>query len=272
MRNRDLKILALSNLYPPDVIGGYEIACAQMVDGLRRRGHEVAVLAGLPRMPVSDPSHVWRRFQLVEESNWYTHDPWHHPLGQRIRDARSRQINAYNVHVMLQALDEFGPDVVYICNLVGLGGLGLLACLNYLKVPWVWQLGDNVPGLLCGDSSGYFPALAGEFSRQSHGFYIAVSRQLILQIAKSGVTLDGDVTVIPNWIVGDRSEPRTRYYRGGRLRIMSAGQVARHKGSDTLIEAAAQLRSQGKDDFQLDFYGRVSSPAILGVDPQAPPR
>ena len=40
-----MKILVLSNLYPPDFIGGYEIACAQVVDALRGRGLDVRVLA-----------------------------------------------------------------------------------------------------------------------------------------------------------------------------------------------------------------------------------
>ena len=37
-----MRIVVLSNLYPPDVLGGYEIACAQAVDALRQRGHRAA--------------------------------------------------------------------------------------------------------------------------------------------------------------------------------------------------------------------------------------
>ena len=33
-----VKILVLSNLYPPDVIGGYELGCRQVVEALRRPG------------------------------------------------------------------------------------------------------------------------------------------------------------------------------------------------------------------------------------------
>ena len=32
-----MKILVLSNLYPPDYIGGYECGCKQAVDALRAR-------------------------------------------------------------------------------------------------------------------------------------------------------------------------------------------------------------------------------------------
>src|SRR4051794_26459047 len=100
-----MKILVLSNLYPPDFIGGYEIACAQVVDALRRRGHDVHVLTTAPRTPVDEVPHVRRQFQLTEESNWYSTDLWTHPLGARLRDAESRFINAFNVHVLLTTLE-----------------------------------------------------------------------------------------------------------------------------------------------------------------------
>ncbi len=39
-----MKILFLSNLYPPHVIGGYEALCQEVVEGLAKRGHRVSVL------------------------------------------------------------------------------------------------------------------------------------------------------------------------------------------------------------------------------------
>src|SRR5437660_9548486 len=40
-----MRIAVLSNLYPPLVLGGYEVGAAQVVAELRRRGHEVLVLS-----------------------------------------------------------------------------------------------------------------------------------------------------------------------------------------------------------------------------------
>jgi glycosyltransferase involved in cell wall biosynthesis len=254
-----VKVLVLSNLYPPDVIGGYEIACAQAVDALRERGHAVWVLTAAPRTPVPEAAHVLRRLRLVEETYWSEHDLWFHPLAKTLRDAESRFVSAYNVHLLTAALEELEPDVVYVSNLIGLGGLALIACLQYLTVPWVWQLGDNVPVILCRTIDAVYPVLADEFSRQIEGHYIVVSQQLLHQIESQGVTLRGDVEVIPYWIVGERPRARTSFYRGGTLRIMSAGQVARHKGTDTLIEAAARLRDWGCTDFVLDVYGKAYS-------------
>lgn len=39
-----MKILFLSNLYPPHHIGGYGMLCLEVVEGLAKRGHDVTVL------------------------------------------------------------------------------------------------------------------------------------------------------------------------------------------------------------------------------------
>ena len=39
-----MRLLFLSNFYPPHQLGGYEELCAEVAQGLRARGHTVAVL------------------------------------------------------------------------------------------------------------------------------------------------------------------------------------------------------------------------------------
>ena len=39
-----MKILVVSNLYPPQHVGGYELGCRDVVEKLRARGHNVRVL------------------------------------------------------------------------------------------------------------------------------------------------------------------------------------------------------------------------------------
>ena len=60
-----MRILIITNLYPPHVLGGYEMACQSTADGLRVRGHDVAVLAGYaPMASYSDPPYVHRALAL----------------------------------------------------------------------------------------------------------------------------------------------------------------------------------------------------------------
>lgn len=43
-RQRAMKILVVTNFYPPHYLGGYELGCRDVVDGLRLQGHRVDVL------------------------------------------------------------------------------------------------------------------------------------------------------------------------------------------------------------------------------------
>ena len=193
------------------------------------------------------------------------------PLVVALNSAASRLVSAQNVHALSQLLDQFVPDVVLVNNILGLGGLGLMACLQYLKVPWVWHLGDCIPSMLCCKFGVYdqaIPALAGEFTRKLRGSYIPVSQQLRDQIESLGVILNGDVEVIPYWITGTRPPARPPRNSDGVLRIMSAGQVTRGKGVDVLIEAVARVRDARSDALRLDIYGEVDDPyfgALIGA-------
>ncbi len=254
-----MKILVLTNLYPPDVIGGYELACAQATEALRARGHEVRVLTSAPRGPVPVEAGVERSLRLVDVWNraWMGRLA---PVTQKLLDAESRLVQAFNVRALAQAVAEFRPEVAYVCNLVGLGGLGMIAALEHLAVPWAWQLGDNVPNYVCSVWGRVVPALAEQFGRQARGRFIAVSSRLAQEIESGGVPLAGEVAIIPNWVVGDPPPPRdpATYRPEGALRVVTAGRLTPYKGLDRLIEAVAQLRNAGQANVRLDLYGAVA--------------
>ena len=260
-----MKILALSNLYPPDVIGGYEIGCAHAVEALRARGHSVEVLTSGPRTPVRAAANVHRRFKLVEDRDWVAGEEGRQDprIGQR--DVESRIVSAHNVHILIESLDDFAPEVVYLHNLIGLGGLGLVACLQYLGVPWVWQLSDCIPSDLCFAGGAAVAGLSEEFSRIVKGRYFAVSRQLCDEIETRGNHLNGAIEIAPLWITGERSGETRPLERRSPLRIISAGLVNRQKGIDILIESAALMRNSGRDDFLIDVYGAIADPSLAAL-------
>ncbi|HEU5115897.1 MAG TPA: glycosyltransferase family 4 protein [Isosphaeraceae bacterium] len=255
-----MKILVLSNLYPPDVIGGYELGCRQVVDALLERGHDVRVLTTAPRQPVAHAPHVKRRLKLSEIWSKAVSDR-SHPVQSHLMDSAATFINASNCHVLIDEIREFEPDVVYVWMLTGTGGLGLMACLEFLKVPWLWHLMDPVPTLLCRRFGEVVPALVKAFERSmSEGMYLSCSQQLVGEIASDGLDLNHRTKVMPNWITGSLPPPRTEYLQDGVLRIAAASaQIIRdnQKGIDIVVESAAQLRERGFENFQIDIYGRL---------------
>jgi glycosyltransferase involved in cell wall biosynthesis len=139
-----------------------------------------------------------------------------------------------------------------------------MGTLEYLGVPWVWHLMDDLPRLLCESAGRLVPGFAREFERHlSQGRFLASSQQLVDEIETAGVPLGPNVEVLPNWVEGSPLT-RTRPYRdGGMLRIATAaGQIDRRidKGVDLLIEAAALLKAQQPAGFRVDIYGHAVDP------------
>jgi len=61
-----MRILFVSDLYPPIWVGGYELNCAEMAEGLRARGHQVEILTSAYRAEqVHEPEEgVYRLLQF----------------------------------------------------------------------------------------------------------------------------------------------------------------------------------------------------------------
>lgn len=256
-----MKVLVISNLYPPDALGGYEMGCRQVVDNLQARGHSVRVLTTAPRTPVASPAHVARALRLTDLWVSY-HLDRSTKVSYLLEEAGSHRVSAFNIHALLGELESFEPDVVYVWMLTGVGGLGLMAALHHLRVPWVWHLMDDVPATLCQINGRVNPTLARQVERQLRGHVLACSQQLVDEIERRGIRLGGDVEVLPNWVSGALPAVRSTYYQGDRpLRIVaSAAHIDRNydKGMDLLIKAAARLRDQDLDQFSLDIYGQVN--------------
>ena len=65
-----MRILFLSNFYPPASRGGYEQWCQEVLDGLRSGGHVVEVITskhGKSSLQTSDPAWVHRSLYLEME-------------------------------------------------------------------------------------------------------------------------------------------------------------------------------------------------------------
>src|SRR5256885_5249755 len=96
-----MRILVISNLYPPAVLGGYEVLCAETVSRLAEQ-HEVTVLT-------SDHGGVPSEPGVVRELAFL-------PDGDRRNTLRAPAAALRAVKVTRRVLDEVRPELVFVWN------------------------------------------------------------------------------------------------------------------------------------------------------------
>ncbi len=246
-----MRILVVSNFYPPEFFGGYELGCCEIVNGLRRNNHDVIVC--------TTPSHLGfvnqpKTLRYLELADIYRPVVMRSDC-QSLADIKARLINYHNISVLLDIAAHFQPDVVYLWNLLGLGVAGIVSVLNHVGLPWVWHLMDRVPAAVSElrnpgleilmDSDG------GLFTR---GTIVAVSNTLIEECKSFGVNLGDQIVFLPTWTsrTGDLA---ARSQRGKTLRCLYVGTLGEHKGTGFILEAARLLIRQQYRDFSIDLHG-----------------
>lgn len=137
-----MKILVLSNTYPPYITGGYEIACYDNVNRLLKRGHEIRVLTSTYRReeknPLDNSSHVYRKLWLTRNFYQFKIKP------ALMRNKLIRRITAgiANHSVMFHHLHSFRPDIIFCWNLGAISS-SILIQARILSVPIVFYLSDK---------------------------------------------------------------------------------------------------------------------------------
>jgi glycogen(starch) synthase len=131
-----MRILVLSNLYPPNVVGGYERLCFEVTTALAAAGHDMIVLTSRYGGAVADypGQRVLRHLDLVAGSDIYV------PFAGSEQDRKA--INEANVAKLAQTLDEEKPDVVFAWNLF-FYDVSLLSLLEEHATRTVLMLTDN---------------------------------------------------------------------------------------------------------------------------------
>jgi glycogen synthase len=127
-----MRILALTSLYPPHHGGIIDNHCPTVVDALRLRGHEVLVLTsnhGI-RSELREPT-VHRRLQLNGVLD--------HPLLTKVNEMKAMEL--HNNGVLMEATEQFQPDVIQVFSLSGLSK-SLIFTLRNSRLPTVYDIYD----------------------------------------------------------------------------------------------------------------------------------
>lgn len=139
-----MKVLVVSNLFPPDYIGGLELSAQKTVIGLRERGHHVDVLTRQPPAKVSVPGDEADTYRILEftpeisdeelkKKHPRMHGWW--PLYLRLRAVRP------NLPIVRDFLRDRRYDVAMFFGMHNIGP-ALFHPVDAKGIPVVWNMGD----------------------------------------------------------------------------------------------------------------------------------
>ncbi len=282
-----MRILALSNLYPPYAIGGYEQGCKDVLEGLAGRGHQVQVLTttygvGRPRVEEQgedNPITIERQLYF----HWRPERAWQSAWEL----AGIEQLGLADFH---RAVREFRPEVLSLWNMGGLSE-SLISAAQSSGIPAVFHISDEWPRRMGGDPWLHFwcrrPRRA--FKRRMKSTLMRVlqracGRRLYFQMPGRDFSLCHFTsnflrrTLVSEGVKAGRSEVihwGVRVGNGGgqirlannnddSLRLLYLGQLVPHKGPHVVLEALGALKDKLRySGISLTLAGTAPQPEYL---------
>ena len=255
-----MRVLCLTNFYPPHEIGGEAQSCQDVVQALRMRGHQVAVLTSTHGVRGAAPSRdgVIRELKLEME------------LGSlhAVRFFVSRRRREVACHKVLQrAVGRWSPDVLFVWGMWNLprSVLSLAEDLRPGKVAYrfadywatlpsqhemYWRGASGRPGMawlkrsLAGLALSQIAAEAPPAPLNLQNAY-CISLSMRRSLIGKGLRLEG-APVTYNGVDTELFHPRPPRARQMRpLNLVYAGRLAAEKGVHTAVEAMALLVAAG---------------------------
>lgn len=275
-----MKILIVSNLYPPNTVGGYERLCFSVAEALVERGHAVTVLTsdyggGVASYPGQD---IRRDLALFADTT-----DIYKPFS--ISDEERARLAEQNAQTLRATVESTRPDLIFVWNLYFYDN-SLIAAIAECGVPAVLFLTDN--WLIAADR----PSRIHEFfGRYVHGDEVfdpaAAAREpgqgsmprlsaiygadFVRALYESvGITFENQWVVhngvdLPADILAPQAD-RRELLRPGHLRLLFAGRVVDLKGAIYCVRSLKQIMSElPGTEVTLDIVGDTQDQAYLAL-------
>ena len=265
-----MRVLFLSNFYPPASRGGYEQWCQEVLDELRDKRHDVRVLTsnfGKKQLPLPDPAWVdrslWLEMELASLRNavqFFTH-------------RKKRELK--NLQHVREFVTSFNPDAVMVWGM--------------------WNLHRSIPALVEKLMAGrvvyymgdYWPTLPNQFQNYwntpARSYLTGVPKSLLKPVAykilagEKRPALQLDRVIFPSTFMQDAFKEKginplhakiiygaidTKLYSNGHkkqselLSLLYIGRLSEEKGVHTAIQAVGHLvREKGIQNIKLTLVG-----------------
>ncbi len=279
-----MKILVISDLYPPFHIGGYELNCKDSVEALISRGHEITVLTsswGLDRGLMQG-----KVYRLLDFDSSVLHNQSRIRLQKfayfkdRLLQLRRLLISRRNYLITRKVVLTTQPDIVYIWHLghltvspaLAVQDSGLPACFRIedYSLARIKQLASKKGSFLKKLYRSF--VFGGRDIEKLHlNHFLFISQYVKQYYVQSGYPA-AEMAVVPSGVPVcslldpvNRAEPFLP--REGGIRLVFTGRVEPEKGPDIAIKAMAILKAEVSyplvhldiiGDGNLDFLGYLN--------------
>jgi glycosyltransferase involved in cell wall biosynthesis len=261
-----VRLLFVSNFYPPGHIGGFEENCHDVTQCLRTLGHEVTVLTSDGASETAGDGSVRRALRLLRR---YSPEGPPRPL-ESIDQLR---VDVHNSRILTSVVDELSPDSVVFWNGEGLSRAVLAAVPPRIPTAFyaldLWlatriarETASSPPAIraIYRIGAGRLGASTGPIPTANIVF---CSEALASQFAERGIN-PGNSEVIHLGIplddfVSADSTPGGRDSTDESNRLLFVGRIGPEKGLLTLIEALSKVRTHhGFQRATLTIAGKIS--------------
>lgn len=255
-----MRILFLSNFFPPARPGGYTQWCHEVAERLAIRGHTIGVLTSsyeLEKAPAEERD-IYRLLHLEADLAYY--QPVHF-------FTRWRKQHQENLVFLEHTVRSFAPDLIFVWGMWALSKALPALAEQLLPGRVVYYLSDYWPSAV-DMHTAYWQAPARSWPMQvpKRGLgkvamsmlaserqpepkferVICVSARVRELLVESGLPVQHACIIHGGTDIERFQAVSQRDYRSGRLKLVYAGQLVEHKGVHTAIEAMAMLVNKQK--------------------------
>ncbi|OQY28672.1 MAG: hypothetical protein B6244_06405 [Candidatus Cloacimonetes bacterium 4572_55] len=249
-----MRILIVSNLYPPHYLGDYELLCYYTSEWLLERGHKVHVLTS-----------SYKSKTALEERGVYRELELYIPFGQKASLSRGKRKRTYKVNYerTKERLKQIQPELVFVWSLLRLTAASVAAAQDG-KYKIVFAINDD-------SLHSYVAAHRGEGVGQflryviDRTFYrkitlldikfdhaVCISESLKSKLIKEDVPVE-NAKVIHQGLTVENFPIKKNFGRlNSPIRLFTFGQILEYKGIHLSITALNILMQECQESFH--FY------------------
>ena len=242
-----MKILIITNLFPPYVLGGYEILCGQVCKLLADKGHSISVLTtthGLNDNCSQKNENFYPNIIVDRLLNVYI--PFNMPAG--IERRKRQKTQKFNYKITKDVINRIKPDTIFFWSQLRLT-LGSSRAAQDSGIPIAYTFNDMHVASYLQKPFGLMPRTLYRYIA-SHLFFsditlkgitfdntTCISQQLKNDLIAKGVSIHNSKVIYQGIPVENFPSKETPGSLTSPVKVLYVGQLHNYKGVHTLIKA-----------------------------------